>query len=146
MTKSTDSGHPGVRRRLRNGDRGSATGWAIAVMAIGLLLAGLLFDGGTAMAAKASALNLAQQAARAGADQLDLIALRTTGEVRLEPAAAQDAAAAWLAQADAEGTVSATTDAVTVTVTVEQPAVMLTMVGISTYQLSATATAEAIQT
>lgn len=139
-------------RRLRRdagrmgGDRGSATGWAIGTMAVGLLLAGLLFDGGQAMTAKADAWSTAQQAARRGADQLDLATLRGSGQVRLDPAAAEDAAAGWLAQAGVTGSVDATVEQVTVTVTVTEQPVLLSAVGVDEYTLSATATAEAIQT
>lgn len=133
-----------LRRRI-HGDRGSASGWALGTMLVGLLLAGLIFDGGAAMTTKASALSVAQQAARAGADQLDLATLRTTGEVQLDPAAAEQAAATWLAQAGVAGSVSATTEQVTVTVTTTGSAVLLSIVGITSYELSATATAEAIQ-
>jgi Flp pilus assembly protein TadG len=114
-------------------------------MFVGLLLAGLVFDGGAAMTTKASALSVAQQAARAGADQLDLATLRATGEVHLDPAAAEQAAASWLAQAGQTGTIAATTEQVTVTVTATGSAVLLSVVGITSYELSATATAEAVQ-
>jgi Flp pilus assembly protein TadG len=114
-------------------------------MLVGLLMTGLVFDGGAAMTTKASALTVAQQAARAGADQLDLTTLRTTGEVQLDPAAAEQVAAGWLEQAGVAGTVSATTELVTVTVTATGSAVLLPVVGITSYELAATATAEAIQ-
>jgi hypothetical protein len=115
-------------------------------MAVGLLLAGLLFDGAAAMTAKADAWSVAQQAARRGADQLDLATLRATGEVLIDPAAAEDAASDWLAQAGISGTVDATTEQVNVTVTVTEATVLLSAVGVDEYTLSATATAEAIQT
>ncbi|MPZ12714.1 MAG: hypothetical protein GEU89_21320 [Kiloniellaceae bacterium] len=118
----------------------------MGTMAVGLLMAALLFDGGAAMTAKADAWSTAQQAARAGADQLDLAVLRTTGEVLIDPAAAESAAADWLAQAGVTGTVSATVEQVSVTVTVTEATVLLSAVGITSYDLSATATAEAIQT
>jgi hypothetical protein len=127
-------------------DRGSATGWAIGVMLIGLLLAALVFDGAAAMTSRAQALDIAQQAARAGADQIDLVTLRTTGAVQLNPPAAEAAARDWLAQAGVAGTVTATTDQVTVTVTTTETAVLLAAVGVSTYTLTATGTAEAALT
>lgn len=139
------AGHTQRRHRPIGDDRGSATGWALGTMFVGLLLAGLLFDGGAAMTTKASALSVAQQAARAGADQLDLTVLRTTGQLQLDPPAAEQAAAAWLAQAGESGTVTATTAQVTVTVTTTGSTVLLAIVGITDYELSATATAEAIQ-
>jgi hypothetical protein len=115
-------------------------------MMVGLLLAALLFDGAAAMTAKASALQVAQQAARAGADQIDLAALRSTGQLQLDPAAAEAAALTWLEQAGATGSVTATTEQIAVTVTVTRPTVLLGAVGITTFTLSATATAQALQT
>ncbi|TDD12599.1 hypothetical protein E1292_01135 [Nonomuraea deserti] len=47
------------------------------------LLAGLLVDGGAAINARLRATDVAEQAARAGADQVDVDHLRTTGETRL---------------------------------------------------------------
>jgi len=137
-----------LRRRARRlgDDRGSAAGWAIGTMAVGLLLAGLLFDGAAAMTTKAQAWSVAQQAARRGADQLDLATLRATGEVLIDPAAAEDAAADWLAQAGVSGSVDATVEQVSVTVTVTEATVLLSAVGVDEYTLSATATADAIQT
>jgi hypothetical protein len=127
---------------LRSRDRGSATPWALGTVVMGLLAAGLVFDGGGAMAARVQAWDVAQQAARSGADQIDLATLRTTGTVQLDPAAAQAAAYEWLAHAGADGTVVATTDQVTVTVTTTSPAVLLAAVGINTYTVSATGAAE----
>jgi hypothetical protein len=135
-------GVPGRWRR----DQGSATGWAIGTIMVGFLLAALVFDGGAAMTTKATAVQVAQQAARAGADQLDLALLRDTGQVQLDPAAAQAAALGWLAQAGVTGTATATTEQVSVTVTVTAPTVLLAAVGITTFTLSAAATAQAVQT
>jgi len=47
------------------------------------LLAGLLVDGGAAINARLRAADIAEQAARAGADQIDVDHLRATGQVRL---------------------------------------------------------------
>ena len=140
MTRSSRMRH--VLVRLGRGDRGSATPWALGGVVMGLLAAGLVFDGGGAMAAKVEAWDVAQQAARSGADEIDLATLRTTGNVQLDPVAAQAAAYEWLARAGAEGTVVATTDQVTVTVTTTAPTVLLAAVGINTYTVSATGAAE----
>jgi hypothetical protein len=131
----------GVAARLRN-DRGSATGWAIGTIIVGLLIVALVFDGAAAMTARAAALDAAQQAARAGADQLDLALLREQGVVAIDPAAAQATAEQWLHNADAEGAVNATAADVTVTVTVTQPTVLLAVVGIPTFTITAAATAQ----
>jgi Flp pilus assembly protein TadG len=129
------------RGRRRGRDDGSATGWALLTVAALLLLAAAILDGGTAMAARVHAVDLAQQAARAGANQLDLTQLRTTGQLRLDPAAARTAARAFLRRASTGGTVTATTAQVTVTVTRTQPTLLLPAIGIRTITVAATATA-----
>jgi Flp pilus assembly protein TadG len=128
--------------RLRE-DRGSATAWAIGIVAVVALLAGAVLDGGNAMAARVQALDIAQQAARAGANQLDLGALREHGVVRLNPGAAQAAAAAFLAQSGATGTATATANEATVTVTRSQPTLVLQAIGVDAISMTATATAVA---
>jgi Flp pilus assembly protein TadG len=47
------------------------------------LLAGLLVDGGSAINARLRANDIAEQAARAGADQVDVDHLRATGQLRM---------------------------------------------------------------
>ncbi|MDR8408543.1 pilus assembly protein TadG-related protein [Nonomuraea sp. 3-1Str] len=47
------------------------------------MLAGLLVDGGAAINARLRAADIAEQAARAGADKIDIDHLRETGETRL---------------------------------------------------------------
>ena len=127
-------------RRLR-GDDGAATVWALGVVLVVALLAGAVLDGGNAMAARVQALDVAQQAARAGANQLDLAALRNQGLVRLNPAAAQAAAQAFLAQAGATGSAQATVTQVSVTVTRNQPTLLLQAVGVGVISVKATASA-----
>ncbi len=127
-------------RHLR-GDRGSGSVWAIGIVAVVALLAGAVLDGGNAMAARVQALDIAQQAARAGANQLDLGALRNQGVVRLDPGAAQAAAQAFLREAGATGTATATIAQVSVTVTHSQPTLVLQAIGVDSIGMTATATA-----
>jgi hypothetical protein len=126
--------------RLRE-DRGSATAWAIGVVIVVALLSGAVLDGGNAMAARVQALDVAQQAARAGANQLDLAALRNEGLVRLNPAAAQAAAEQFLRQSGIAGTATATPTQVSVTVTRAQPTLLLDAIGVESISMTATATA-----
>ena len=130
----------GLRARLRE-DRGSGTAWAIGVVIVVALLSGAVLDGGNAMAARVAALDVAQQAARAGANQLDLAALRNEGVVRLNPAAAQAAAEQFLRSAGVAGTATATPAQVSVTVTHAQPTLLLDAIGVSSISMTATATA-----
>lgn len=63
-------------RRLRRGEKGSTAAF-LAVLAVPLLLLfGLVVDGGRALEAKLRAKNAAAEAARAGANNCDPLALR----------------------------------------------------------------------
>jgi Flp pilus assembly protein TadG len=102
-------------------DQGSVTAF-VAIVAVALIMvAGMAYDGGQVLAAHAAARSDAAKAARAGAQEIDLIALRQTGGATLDPAAAEAAALAFLEEAGATGTASVDGTTVTVTVTVVQP-------------------------
>jgi Flp pilus assembly protein TadG len=135
--------HQHGRRRFR-GDRGAVTGYTVIVTLAVLIFAGLVLDAGLAIATKVDATAAAQSAARAGARELDLAHLRTTGQLRLDPAAAHDAAQDWLDRAGLAGTVNVTGDEVTVTVTTAQDTQLLQLVGITSIPVGTTATATAI--
>lgn len=132
------------RRRCVRGDRGSATAFGLFLIMVVLVLAGAMIEGGNAMSARGHATDIAQQAARAGADKLDLTALRENRLVRIDPAAAQAAATAYLAQVGETGTVTATPTQVAVTVTVTRPGILVPILGIQTLTVRATATAAPI--
>ncbi|WP_211253297.1 pilus assembly protein TadG-related protein, partial [Glycomyces tenuis] len=74
-------------------DGGYATAFVTVITLALMAVIGLAVDGGAAAAAHARAQGAAAEAARAGADEIDLDFFRTTGIVRLDPAAAQAAAA-----------------------------------------------------
>ena len=127
-------------RQARDG--GYATAFVTVITLALMAVIGLAVDGGAAAAAHARAQGAAAAAARAGADEIDLDFFRTTGIVRLDPTAAQTAAADWLAGAGHTGTATATAAEVTVTVTEDQPTQILGLVGIGAMTVTATATAE----
>ena len=94
----------------------------VAVVAVGLVMvAGMAYDGGQVVAAQATARDLASSAARAGAQEIDVDRLRSTGESMLDPDRAIAAAQAFLAQAGFAGTMRVNGSSITVTVTVHQP-------------------------
>lgn len=64
-------------------ERGSASLFTVVFAGIGLILAALLIDGAAMMNAHLRAADIAEQAARAAADSIDVDHLRATGEVRL---------------------------------------------------------------
>ncbi|WP_053208028.1 pilus assembly protein TadG-related protein [Jiangella muralis] len=107
-----------------------------------LALVGLVLDGGLALSAKVEAIGIAQEAARAGAQQLDLNAYRADGSLTLDPAAASSAAHAYLDAAGAAGSVNVVGNTVTVIVTATQPTQILQLVGITTLTVDGSGSAQ----
>lgn len=101
-------------------ERGSITAF-VAVVAVALVMvAGMAYDGGQVIHAHNAARNDAEQAARAGAQRIDVTHLRLTNEPRLDPAEAESSALAYLAQVGSTGTVTVSGADITVTVTRRQ--------------------------
>ncbi len=93
------------RRRASADQTGSMSASVPLLVLTILVLVGFVFDGGNAITAHRRAVNLAEQAARAGAQHLDIGALRSRGQFRLDrPALACSAAAASPAPAVAAPT------------------------------------------
>lgn len=116
----------------------------VALFTVALMaMAGLVIDGGAALAARGQAHDLAAQAARAGADALSPVSLRgpAPDDLSINPAAAQAAAETYLRTADAVGTVTITGNIVTVTARVPRRATVLSAFGIHDLTGSATASA-----
>jgi len=124
-----------------DGERGSVALF-MALFTVALLaMAGLVIDGGAALAARGHAHDLADQAARAGADALSPDSLRESSTIALDPVAAQAAAHRYLAAAQATGTVVVRGQVVTVTAHVPRRAVLLSAFGL--HDLTGTATSSA---
>lgn len=122
----------------RRSDDGYATVWTALTGFILIVLAGLIVAAGVVFGAQERGYDLAQAAARAGAQEIDLDVLRADGQVRLNPARATTTARRFLARAGATGSVTATTTAVTVTATTRQPTPMLAHLGVGTVTVTAT--------
>ncbi|MFE7317866.1 pilus assembly protein TadG-related protein [Streptomyces sp. NPDC057555] len=134
----------GVRDRLVQGDdRGQATGFVVCILAALWLFAGVVVDGGLALAGKSRALDVAQEAARSGAQQLDVGRLRDHHEVRLVRAEAARAARAYLVVAGEHGAAAVEGSAVTVRVTHHYRTQVLQLVGLRTLTVHAAATSHA---
>ncbi|MBV9379193.1 MAG: pilus assembly protein [Streptosporangiaceae bacterium] len=73
-------------------ERGSVTLFVLLFTIAALALASLIVDGGTVLNTEERAADIAQQAARAAADQISTQALRTTGQVVIDPQTACPAA------------------------------------------------------
>ena len=107
---------PSARRTGWVSERGSATVFLVFLAVALLAGAGLVIDGGYALAARRTAMNQAEQSARVAADQLSVPGLRN-GTVQVDPDRARTAALDYLHAAGANGQVLVQGDRVTVTVT-----------------------------
>jgi Flp pilus assembly protein TadG len=133
-----------VRRRTGD-DAGRVTSFATVISLALFAVAGLVLDAGLALSTKVQALDIAQAAARAGAQQLDLNLYRTSNQAQLDPQRAASAAQAWLASAGVDGDAAATTTTVTVTVRRTTDTQLLHLIGVRQLHVSASATATAVQ-
>ena len=137
-----------LRRRLaRSGgnESGMVTAFVVIFTLALLAMAGLVLDGGLALAAKIGAIDDAQAAARAGAQAIDIPLYRATGQITLNPRAAVADAERYLSASGHTGTVTVAGDQVTVTVSVTQPTQILSIVGIDSIGVSGTGSATAEQ-
>ena len=128
-------------------DRGAVMFWVIPLMLGLIAMAGLVVDGGNALAARGKAEDAAQQAARAAADALEPSSVLNADPSALaaDPGAARAAAQRILDTAGISGaTVTISGDSVTVSVTVHQHAQILSAFGLNDIRGSATATATAL--
>lgn len=133
--------------RPYDADRGVITIQVLYIAVIGLLFAAALYGGGTVLAARSRGYGLAQSAARAGAQQIDLAHYRHTGQIRLDPALAAQAAHQYLAAVGAAGTVDhVTLIEITVTASSQQATPALRYFGVSTVTVTSTASATAAVT
>lgn len=113
----------------------------MAVLCLSLfVLIGLVVDAGRAITARAGAMSAAEQAARAGAGQLSIGALRS-GEVEIDPALAVQASDAYLNSVGQTGRAWVVGQTVTVHIDAEEPTVILGIVGINRIAISVTASA-----
>jgi len=131
---------PADPRPASRSDRGSVTGFVVGMTLALLLCAGLVFDGGRLVAGRIAAADAAENAARAGAQQVTGI---RAGAWHLDPTRAAAVAKQYLAAEGVEGSATATEDAVTVTVSRTTTMTLLQLVGVGarTVQVSRTATA-----
>ena len=133
-----------IRRRLRllrrDRERGSITPFVV-VFALGfIILAGFIYDGGRALAAKTSAINEAQQAARTAAQALNPADLRDN-IIATTPGQAITDAEAYISACGDTGTVTIDGDQINVTVIHRQPTEILGVIGISEITVTGDASA-----
>jgi hypothetical protein len=121
------------------------SGYTIIAALAGILFAALVLDAGLAVSTKVDAVSIAQSSARAGARELDVVYLRETGGIRLDPGKAYDTALGWVNNSGLTGTVVVAGNTVTVSVSTHRDTQLLQLVGIASIPITAKATATAVQ-
>jgi Flp pilus assembly protein TadG len=130
--------------RHRPGESGTITVMAVIFAAAVVLLAGLVFDGGMILVAKRRAINIAEQAARAGAQEVSIASVRGGGPYRLDPPAARAAALAYLGRTGYSGSARVRGDTVDVEARWSQPTTILRVGGIGTQAGTVSASARSV--
>lgn len=92
-----------TRRLVPGGERGSVTVFTVVFAVAVIILLGLIVDGGIAMNAKERAADIAGQAARAAADDVNIATLRAGGAVSINSQTACHPTAAGLVSAYTTG-------------------------------------------
>jgi hypothetical protein len=121
-------------------DRGSITAFSVLLLVAIFVLMGMVLDGGTQVSAHQSAVDEAEQAARAGAGALSVAALRS-GSVQLNDQQAVAVAEAFTVATGHPGTATAIGRTVTVHVQYRVPTAILGIIGITSLPVSASASA-----
>jgi hypothetical protein len=138
MQRRTDCSHS---THAYGRDRGSVTGFVVVITLTVLCCAGLVIDGARVVAAKVSAADHAENAARVGAQQI--VALRSSQWV-IDPQRATISANSYLSAHGVTGTVIASAYRVTVTVQSTIATTLLRLVGVSSKTVRATRSADPI--
>lgn len=134
----------GPRQPRARDEVGGATVFVVLLAVALMAAAGLVIDGGYALAARREAMNQAEQAARVASDQLSQASLRS-GLTSVQNAKARTAAQSYLASAGAAGTVDIGAGGrVSVTVRTDYRPAVLSMLGVSSIDVSANATAVSV--
>lgn len=137
---------PSRHRRRRHDERGVAAVWTMIIATTAFLgLLGLVGGGGELVNDRVQAKRVAEQAARAGADELSTAAIRS-GTDRVDAGSAIRRAQAILRQAGWSGTVTVTGSRVAVTATGTRSPQFLHLLGVRAIRLRETGTADAIST
>lgn len=131
---------------LRERDERGAAAVFVMLMTVALLVgAGLVIDGGYALAERRKLTHQAEQAARVGADSLDQASLRDGGVPEVDADKARAAAAKYLAAIGAtDSTIDIDGPIVTVTISGHSDTAILSIVNVSRLPVTATSSAESI--
>lgn len=130
---------------MSRSDQGSITPYAIIFISVLMLFIGLSVDGGAKLRAGWEAVGIAEEAARAGAGLMDRAAIYRGAAATVDRGAAVRAAQAYLSASGRHGSAGiAGPQSIRVSVTVRKPTWLLSLVGISSVSMTATATADLV--
>ncbi len=130
---------------MRRLERGAASIFVIGMSIVLLVCGGLVVDGGLAINARMKAADDAEQAARVGADSIDVDALRSTGVVTVNEGLARQRAAGYLegrGYTPGRYQIAVVGNAVEVQVQTTSDTTLLQLVNIPPFQINAAATSE----
>jgi hypothetical protein len=119
---------------------GSISAFVVLLLIALFALMGMVLDGGSALAARQSATDEAEQAARAGAGALSIDSLRS-GSVEIDQTAAVEAADQFTVVAGHPGTATVAGGTVTVQIRYRIPTEVLGIIGVTTLPVVASASA-----
>ena len=129
-------------RSRRRGQRGSATVFMLGFAAVLMVGAGLVVDGGLALNKRSQLTDDAEQAARSGANAIDIIALRNSGVVRVDPDQSTAISTDFLSQRGyTDISVQVDGNEVTTSAQATVDTALLSLVGINTFTVKGDATA-----
>lgn len=133
-------------RPTERAERGGATIFVLSMSLVLMLCAGLVIDGGTGINTRMRVADDAEQAARAGANAVNVDQLRSGGALVVDPGLAQSNAQQYLsARGYNAGQFDIEIDANSVSILLRDSSetTMLKLIGINQYPVSARATATA---
>jgi hypothetical protein len=139
-------GFASLGQRRDDRDRGALSLMLVVLFVALVALAGIVVDGGAKLDASEQAYALAQEAARAGATTVDASSAYGTGSFVVDPQQALAAAHRYLAAAG-QGDVRVRAIGqrqIWVRVTITQPTTFLSLIGISNFTCTGTATASLV--
>jgi Flp pilus assembly protein TadG len=126
-------------------DSGALSLMIVILFVVLAALAGIVVDGGADLNARETAYALAQEAARAGATNVNVSRAYARGSFVVDPQQAIEAASNYLTDASQHDfSVSANRNAIRVSVTVREPASFLALIGIGPHYCTETATASLV--
>ena len=132
------------KQKLRD-ERGAASSFVMLLSVALLVGAGLVLDGGYALAARRQLSTQAEQAARIGADALNEASLRDGGAPRVDPSRARTVANRYLASVNAPpASISINGDTVTVSLNDKHDTVFLSLIGIRSVPVAGQGSARSI--